>query len=127
MEMNEYQKLAMRTDDTSKYQNSSHQLLNALMGLNGEAGEAIEVLKKTLFQEHAFDKEKLIKELGDCLWYIAEGAVALGVTLEDICKANLLKLLIRYPEGFSGQASRERVDAHDTNGKSDVPPVRDEP
>ena len=97
------------------------------MGLNGEAGEAIDVLKKTLFQEHSFDREKLIEELGDCLWYIAEGAAALGVTLEDICKANLLKLLIRYPDGFSGQASRERVDVNGKpNGESVMPPVRNE-
>lgn len=126
MELNEYQKLAMRTDSPGSYQNDSHRLLNSLMGLNGEAGEAIEVLKKSLFQDHPFDKEKLIQELGDCLWYIAEGAVALGVTLEDICKVNLLKLLIRYPEGFSGAASIERVDVHDTDGKSDVPQVRNE-
>ena len=126
MELNDYQKLAMRTDSPLIYQNSFQQLLNALMGLNGEAGESIEILKKTFFQEHPFDKEKLINELGDCLWYIAEAATALGVTLEDICKANLLKLLIRYPDGFSGQASRERIDIHDKNGKSDMPPVRNE-
>ena len=74
MEMNEYQKLAMRTDDPQKYNSGLNRLINALMGLNGEAGEAIDLLKKALFQGHELEKDKLIEELGDNLWYLAEAA-----------------------------------------------------
>ena len=124
MELNQYQKLAMRTDNPENYQQRHHRLMNSLMGLNGEAGEAIEILKKACFQGHDFNRDDLIEELGDCLWYIAEGAEALGTSLEDIARVNLTKLLIRFPDGFSGEASRERMDKNDTNGKSYVPPVR---
>ena len=68
MELNQYQTLAMRTD--SSYKNSKDRLLNGLMGLNGEAGEAIDVAKKHLFQGHELDYDLLAEEIGDVLWII---------------------------------------------------------
>lgn len=108
MTLNEYHYLAMRTD--SQYKNCRDRLLNGLMGLNGEAGEAIDVAKKHLFQGHDLDYDKLAEELGDNLWYIVLCADAMDMTLEDIARRNIEKLKIRFPDGFSEQASIDRVD-----------------
>jgi NTP pyrophosphatase (non-canonical NTP hydrolase) len=114
----------MRTD-SNDYVNKQDQLLNGLLGLNGEAGEAIDIYKKWKFQGHMLDKEKLIEELGDALWYIALSAKGLGVSLNEVARKNIDKLRKRYPEGFSTEDSIERRD-HDPNGEPDMPEVRDE-
>ena len=108
MTINEYQALAMTTlnPELSK----KDVLINGVMGLCGEAGEAIDLVKKHLHQGHALDREKLAKELGDIAWYLAETAYALDIPLEDILRGNLEKLAKRYPEGFSTEASMVRVD-----------------
>ena len=106
MTINEYQKLAMTTlnPDLSK----KDVLINGVMGMCGESGEAIDIVKKWLAQGHELDKEKLAKELGDICWYIAETATALDLSLEDIMAANIEKLRKRYPEGFDVDRSRNR-------------------
>ncbi|MBR2371077.1 MAG: nucleoside triphosphate pyrophosphohydrolase family protein [Clostridia bacterium] len=106
MEINEYQRLAMTTLNPEL--DRKDVLINSVMGLCGEAGEAIDVVKKWLAHGHALDKEHLIKELGDIAWYLAEAATALDVTLEDILAANLEKLKKRYPEGFDTERSIHR-------------------
>ena len=83
-------------------------LLNAVMGLCGEAGEAIDLVKKQRFQGHPLDREALIGELGDIAWYLAEAAYGLGVPLEVILRRNLDKLRKRYPAGFSTARSLRR-------------------
>lgn len=83
-------------------------LENGLMGLCGEAGEAIDILKKHLFQGHDLDKEHLAKELGDVAWYLAVSADALGYDLETILMMNVKKLRARYPEGFDSDLSQNR-------------------
>lgn len=67
-------------------------LINSVMGLCGESGEAIDIVKKWLAQGHDLDKDHLAKELGDIAWYLAEAATALDLSLEDILQANLDKL-----------------------------------
>ena len=106
MTPNEYQKLAMSTLNPALSQKDV--LINAVMGLCGESGEAIDVVKKHLHQGHPLDKEKLSKELGDIAWYLAETAWALDIPLEKILKANIDKLKKRYPEGFSSERSITR-------------------
>ena len=83
-------------------------LMNALMGLCGESGEAIDVMKKRLFQGHPLDRAKLLKELGDVAWYLAEAATGLGVPLSEILQGNLDKLHARYPQGFDTKRSQNR-------------------
>ena len=85
-------------------------LINGVMGLCGESGEAIDIVKKWLAQGHELDREKLAKELGDICWYLAETATALGLSLEDIMAANIEKLKARYPEGFDTARSVNRVE-----------------
>lgn len=107
MKINEYQKLAMTTlnPDLDK----KDILINSVMGLCGESGEAIDIVKKHLHQGHVLDKEHLAKELGDIAWYLAEAATALDLNLEDILSANIEKLKKRYPDGFDTQKSQKRT------------------
>ena len=103
MTINEFQRLAMKTlnPDLDK----KDVLINGVMGLCGESGEAIDIVKKWLAQGHAQDREKLAKELGDVAWYLAETAYALDIPLEDILRGNIEKLAKRYPEGFAAERS----------------------
>ena len=106
MTVNEYQKLAMTTLNPAL--SKKDVLINGVMGLCGESGEAIDLVKKWLAQGHPLDKERLAKELGDIAWYLAEAATALDIPLEDILRANIDKLKARYPEGFSEERSLHR-------------------
>lgn len=106
MTINEYQKLAMTT--LNKDLNKKDILINGVMGLCGESGEAIDIVKKHLAQGHELDREHLIKELGDIAWYLAETATALDVTLEEVLSGNIEKLKKRYPEGFDKERSIQR-------------------
>ena len=106
MTINEDQKLAMTTLNPELSEKDV--LINGVMGLCGESGEAIDIVKKWLAQGHELDKEKLAKELGDICWYLAETATALDLSLEDIMSANIEKLKQRYPEGFDADRSRNR-------------------
>ena len=108
MTINEYQKLAMTT--LNPVLSEKDVLINGVMGLCGESGEAIDIVKKWLAQGHELDKEKLAKELGDICWYLAETATALGLSLEDIMSANIEKLKKRYPEGFDTDRSVNRTE-----------------
>ncbi len=106
MTINEYQQGALRTLNESL--TPIEQLTDGLMGLNGEAGEAIDILKKYLFQGHELDREHLAKELGDVAWYLAITANAIGYDLESIMQMNLNKLYSRYPDGFKAENSLNR-------------------
>jgi NTP pyrophosphatase (non-canonical NTP hydrolase) len=79
------------------------------LGLNGESGEVAELLKKALGHGHPYDEEKMIKELGDVLWYVAELCTIHGLRMDRVAQRNIEKLEARYPGGFSEQASRERT------------------
>lgn len=78
------------------------------MGLCGESGECIDIVKRHLAQGHELNREELIKELGDVAWYLAETAFALDVELEEVFSRNIEKLKKRYPEGFSTEKSINR-------------------
>lgn len=108
MTPNEYQKLAMVT--LNKKLTKKDILINGVMGLCGESGEAIDLVKKHLAHGHDLDKESLVKELGDIAWYLAETAYALDVSLEEILEKNIEKLKKRYPDGFDEERSKNRVE-----------------
>ena len=107
MTLNEYQQLALVTLNPAL--NKKDVLINGVMGLCGESGEAIDIVKKHLFHGHPLDKEALKKELGDIAWYLAEAATALDIPLTDILQGNIDKLNARYPEGFEADRSRIRL------------------
>ena len=106
MTIKEYQELAMRTVNPELDKNQM--LINSVMGLCGESGEAIDLVKKWYAHGHQLDREHFKKELGDIAWYLAEAATAIGVELEDILEANIEKLKQRYPEGFDKEKSINR-------------------
>lgn len=111
MNMNEYQELAQKTANTSL--KPGERIAIAGLGLGGEAGEVQELLKKFLGHGHALAHDKLKKELGDVLWYVAELATIHGMTLGEIAQANIEKLAERFPEGFTEWHSRNRKEYED--------------
>lgn len=108
MTINEYQTEALRTAAGMNHPNNDEILLNGVMGLAGESGEYVDMMKKHLFQGHELDKEHIAKELGDVAWYIALSAYAMGYDLETILQMNVDKLRKRYPNGFEAERSLHR-------------------
>ena len=106
MTINEYQNLAMLTKNPDLCGRGL--LINSVMGLCGESGEVIDLVKKHVSHGHPLNREKLIDELGDVAWYLAECATVLDVSLEEILERNIEKLKKRYPEGFSTYRSINR-------------------
>lgn len=103
---------ALHRRPLSEYTPEELKLKLAVMGLGitGEAGEVTDLLKKHLGHGHALDKNVLAKELGDVLWYVAAIATLNGLSLGDVATTNVAKLRLRYPEGFSEEASKARRD-----------------
>ncbi len=108
MNLREYQTSAIRTANTAL--TGDEQLLNAALGLTGEAGEFAEVVKKWRFQGHELDLDKARKELGDVLWYAALAAHSLGVSLDEVVEMNVEKRKARYPDKFTPEMSVGRVE-----------------
>lgn len=102
---NEYQIAALRTA-----RKDGDLLTEGLMGLCGESGECIDILKKSTFQGHPLDRLHLAEELGDVAWYLAVSAAALGFNLDEIFRMNINKLKKRYPDGFDAERSVNRDD-----------------
>lgn len=127
---NEYQKLAMRTNDrqcTQRLRNKADSIelyreyldydlpevgigtemdvdlggiINGLFGLSGEVGELTDMVKKWIFHESNFDEEHAKKELGDVMWYVAMICESFNWSLDEIMQMNIEKLEKRYPDGF---------------------------
>lgn len=104
MQLNEYQRQAMRTHEATH----PMRLAGYGLGLSGEAGEVADLLKKHLTHGHQLDLEKMALELGDVLWYVAGVAEMMGLTLDEIASKNIEKLLKRYPEGWDPERSQNR-------------------
>lgn len=102
----EYQELAMTT--LNRELSEKDILINGVMGLCGEAGEVIDMVKKHLAQGHELDRDKMIAELGDVAWYLAELAMVLDTDLDRVFEGNIEKLKKRYPEGFDAKRSQNR-------------------
>ena len=89
-------------------------LLTFALGASAELGEAVEIIKKCLFQGKPFNddaKVHLLKECSDCFWYFAQLCIAMDTTFEEIMQINYEKLSARYPEGtFSVHRSENRKD-----------------
>ena len=96
MQINEYQLEALRT--ASGMNDRYPMYLNGVLGLAGESGECVDMMKKHLFQGHPLEVEHMAKELGDVAWYLAVTAYALGYDLETILLMNVEKLWnFRFP------------------------------
>lgn len=108
LDFKEYQDSARRTQNPEV--TGDMMLINAALGIAGEAGEAADIVKKRLFQGHDLDSTKLISELGDILWYISMACDYLCMDLEEVAQYNVAKLRQRYPEKFSANQSVNRVE-----------------
>lgn len=106
MDLNTYQVKAQRT--SNKELSSKDHLLNGLLGLSGEVGECCDIVKKSLYQDRRDFETKLLDELGDVLWYVAETASAIGYTMNEVAIFNIKKLESRYPDGFDSEKSLHR-------------------
>ena len=116
----DYQKLAMRTNDgnhsirlqnaldENRFLRDVPELLNGCLGLAGECGEFLDMVKKWIYHEKPLDEEHLQKELGDVLWYAAMICKAMKWDLDVVMAKNIAKLKARYPEGFDTDLSNHR-------------------
>ena len=77
-------------------------LTTASVGLAAESGEFLEIVKKMVFQGKPWNsdnREHLIIELGDVMWYVANACIALDISFDEVIKRNVKKLEKRYPGG----------------------------
>lgn len=112
MQAHTYQNLAMRTNDgecTKRLDEWEAQqpaevdagaVLNACLGISGEAGELNDIIKKWIFHKKELNMDHVKKEVGDVCWYIALFCEAMGIKLDEVMQININKLVARYPEGF---------------------------
>jgi NTP pyrophosphatase (non-canonical NTP hydrolase) len=112
MNFDDYQVAALRTAKRtlSGTPAREREVLILGLGIAGEAGEVADLLKKGIGHEHGVDRDKLCEEIGDVIWYCAALADSYGLTLSKVVDVNVTKLLTRYPNGFSVEASKNRVD-----------------
>ena len=103
----EYQNLAMRTAAIPE-ENTDGRMKHGAFGLASEAGEVCGILQK-VYQGHELDNTHMAKELGDCLWMIAEICSAIGITMDEVMQMNIDKLKARYPQGFEAEKSLHRA------------------
>ena len=124
MKANEYQKLAMRTNDgkctnrledwvdvkTNGHVPDAGGIVNACLGLSGEVGEFNDMMKKWIFHEKQLDIDHAKREAGDICWYLAMLCESFGWSLDEIMKMNVDKLKARYPQGFDIERANHRAD-----------------
>lgn len=133
MQGNEYQALAMRTNDNQNSYRLCTELagklslspilennvkcgnikdigglINGVLGLTGEAGEVSDLVKKGIFHEKGINLEHLKKECGDVMWYLSLICESCGFTLDDVMQTNIDKLIARYPDGFDSYRANHR-------------------
>jgi len=109
-----YQEMSKRTMPT--HEGFSHvdrmNKSNYALGLNGEAGELGEIVKKNVHHLHEFNRDKFVSEAGDVLHYLSGLCSMYDVTLEEVATVNIMKLKKRYPNGFNKMDSVNRVDVN---------------
>lgn len=91
-------------------------LLHSVLGMSGEIGEATDSVKKTLMYGKDLDVQNLKEECGDILWYMSLMIDAVDSSFEEVMTMNADKLSVRYPNGFTEERARLRLDK-----KSNVP------
>ena len=105
--------LADRMGELDREGANIERLTTAGVGLAAESGEFLEIVKKMVFQGKPWNddnREHLIIELGDVMWYVAQACMALDVSFDDVVRGNVKKLEKRYPGGkFSVEKSEVRA------------------
>ena len=113
-ESKDFLALSDRLVELDKKGANIERLVTAGVGLNAEAGEFLEIVKKMVFQGKPWNednREHLIIELGDIIWCATTACMALGISFEDVVARNVEKLEKRYPGGqFDVYYSENRED-----------------
>ena len=113
-ESKDFLALSDRLVELDKKGANIERLVTAGVGLNAEAGEFLEIVKKMVFQGKPWNEDNrkhLIIELGDIIWYATNACMALGISFEDVVARNVEKLEKRYPGGqFDVYYSENRED-----------------
>lgn len=116
MQFSEYQRLALTSDKTGA--DAEKALMVTLLGLAGETGSLLSEYKKWFREGEAYRpfSDQVSEELGDILWYLANLASKLNLSLEDVAQENLAKIEERWPKRESNEpglfgATRHRYDA----------------
>ena len=113
-ESKDFLALSDRLVELDKKGANIERLVTAGVGLNAESGEFLEIVKKMVFQGKPWNednREHLIIELGDIIWYATNACMALGISFEDVVARNVEKLEKRYPGGqFDVYYSENRED-----------------
>lgn len=119
MKSKDYMKWALTKDRTdegyqafnqSTFTSSKGRLINGALGLAGECGEVVDLIKKHTQYNKELDKYKLREELGDILWYMAIILADIGSSFEEVMKQNQVKLNLRFPSSFSEEQAIARAD-----------------
>jgi NTP pyrophosphatase (non-canonical NTP hydrolase) len=106
MDLQKYSVLAL---STAVDRSQMERMLEASMGMAGEAGEVVDLVKKIVFYGRGMDPQKLIEEMGDLVWYINLAIYALDTTWETVLATNIAKLSARYPDlKFSADRANNR-------------------
>lgn len=106
MTLEEYKIDCLRTLPKNLYR--GEQLLQGLVGATTETAEALDIHKKTMWQDHPFERDRLLSELGDAMFYISIAVDALDSSVEEIMTMNVEKRKKRYPNGFESSRSLNR-------------------
>lgn len=85
-------------------------ILHGAVGLAGESGEVLDMVKKSWVYGRPLDKDKMLAEMGDVLHYLTMLCILLDVTFDDVMRNNMIKLQKRYPDGYSDAAAIARAD-----------------
>ncbi|KRM96605.1 hypothetical protein FC19_GL000903 [Liquorilactobacillus aquaticus DSM 21051] len=96
MEFNEYQKAAKRT-----LYGNEQVLTNCALGLAGESGQLIDLIKNYTFKGKDLNRSEMVHELGDVLWYLSQIAAWADIPFDEVAEDNIQTLNRRYPHGFS--------------------------
>jgi len=108
----DFKSLINRLGELDREGANIERLTTAAVGLSAESGEFLEIIKKMVFQGKPWNsdnREHLIIELGDVMWYVAQACMALDVSFDDVVRGNVKKLEKRYPGGsFSVDKSENR-------------------
>lgn len=85
-------------------------LIHMALGIGGESGELIDIIKNHFMYDKPLDVDHLKRESGDILWYMSNLLHEIGSSFEEVMQMNVDKLAKRYPNGFTKQDAVERKD-----------------
>lgn len=111
MNLADFQRLALRTE--KPLATPELRSMHAALGLATEVGEYTTEVKRMVIYEKPLDDARrahMAEELGDIMWYMAIAADALGLELAEICRSNINKLQLRFPDAYSNHAAEARAD-----------------